>query len=142
MKIQQSHKYNKRAKHTEPLLRAIVCLIFSLFLSSCSNDPSETDGRKLSENKFGSLAKIISFKETNAQEANYGGLKLYIMEYSAEIEYLHDATVNTWPGGEFSIRKGLERYRFATTQKQRGTKETREGSLYFEQTKNGWREKQ
>jgi hypothetical protein len=119
---------------------AIFTLLFLLF--SCSTNPSGADGTKALESRYKNLVKVVSFKETNAQEGELLGVKIYSMKYEAEIEFTDDVLVKNMMG-EISISKGkpgdgsFVAFMGGKPFK-KGTKTKITGELTFSKTKNGW----
>jgi hypothetical protein len=122
-----------------------------LFANGCSEDiPSVADGRKFLETyveKEGCL-KMAGFEKTNAQKIDAFGMKMYVMEYSAD--YVFTATcyvdydVNRKKynlGG--SPRRTLSQLEIDTRlgkpkQLSTGEKITITGKLDFAKKENGW----
>ena len=68
-------------------------LLWVLYNSNIdASDPSEADARKVFENQReerlkDGLAEILTFKKVNAESQEILGVRLYIVEYEAEIRY-------------------------------------------------------
>ena len=79
------------------LLRACKNSAFILIVSlcaaitGCSSKVSEADGKKAVQNQITQDAQgriaLIGFHKTNGQQAEVNGVKLYSMEFEAEIEF-------------------------------------------------------
>jgi len=80
--------------------RFAAALLAVLVLSGCGGPPSSSDGRKQLEIRIQSesngLIQLVSFDKTNGMEMEMGGMKVYKMEYTAEIECLENCS---WGGG-------------------------------------------
>jgi len=122
-------KDDKCSKAKNVLLGTIALFLVFLF-SACSAKPSEADGKKAFEDgsyfrrdlKEGSVA-IKGFKKVNGQTMEAFGVKLYKMEYEAEIEYLKEEGGFLFP--PYIYKKGdIRRVK---------------GTIMFEQTEKGWK---
>ena len=120
-------KYKKYFKVSSVVLTALIPLVLLLLLYACSTKPSETDAKKVYENlwkdeiKRGEF-KINSFKKINAQSGEVFGVKVYVIEVEAEIEY----SSKDIPGGSL------------TTARNKGKIKKIKRELKFEKTEKGW----
>lgn len=140
------------------------CISFSvlttvLIFGGCSSAPSASDAEKVVENQIHKqtqdlikvgliqqgLIKLVGFEKTNAQKADVMGIKVYTIEYQAEIEFLDDCwwggplegmVFEAIPGepGPFNafLYMGKKRVR-------KGQREKVRGEIQFEKTEKGWR---
>lgn len=121
-------------------ITVVFCLVLAL-LSACKGSGSvlsESDGRKVFENRVRAIANendmmrqlpegvvgSISFKKTNGQLRDPGGMKKYRLDYEGVVEYLVD--VPSSPFNSFRKRNKGDRVTFAR-------------SMEFEMTECGWR---
>jgi len=103
----------------------------------------------LIEQKSNGAIRLLSFTKTNAQQLSLLGVKMYVMYYQAEIEFVEDA----WCGGLLDnpftcVRDRRPRDPILDTQlmadtlmKERvrnGQRKTVTGSLRFESSERGW----
>ncbi len=119
----------------------------------CAPKPSQAAGRNvvqhLIEQKSNGAIRLLSFTKTNAQQLSLLGVKMYVMYYQAEIEFVEDA----WCGGLLDnpftcVRDRRPRDPILDTQlmadtlmKERvrnGQRKTVTGSLRFESSERGW----
>jgi hypothetical protein len=118
----------------------ITILLLTTLLAGCKGSgsvPSESDGRKVFENRVRVIAnengmmrqlpegivRPISFKKTNGQLKDDGGVKRYRLDYEGVVEYLVDV-----PSSPFnSFRK-----------RNKGDRVTISRSMNFEMTERGW----
>ena len=74
-------------KHSAFILMVSLCAA----ITGCSSKASEVDGKKAVQNQITQDAQgritLIGFHKTNGQEAEVNGVKLYSMEFEAEIEF-------------------------------------------------------
>ncbi len=130
-----------------------LLLASTLPLLGCASKPSQSVGRTvvehLIEQKSNGAIRLLSFKKTNAQQLSLLGVKIYVMYYQAEIEFVEDA----WCGGlldPFACVRYRQPRRGAfldtelmldTLMKERvrsGLRKTISGSLRFESSERGW----
>ena len=128
-------------------------LLASLPLLGCAAKPSQAAGRDvvqhLIEEKSNGAIRLLSFKKTNAQQLSLLGVKMYVMYYEADIEFVEDA----WCGGLLDNPFTCVRYRRPrepigdaqlmadTLMKDRvhnGQRKTVIGTLRFESSERGW----
>ena len=140
---QPSHFYNYFdsplliLKEDKNMRKFVVFAIFLLGISAlygCSSKPSEKAVVSNIENKYQNLVKVVNFKETNAQEGEFMGIKFYLMAYEAEIEYVEDVVLYKFGAVELMERKGKKMGR----EIKKGTRKKISGTLDFEKTKKGW----
>jgi hypothetical protein len=99
-----------------------LILISSLLFACSSSYPTEDDARKaFSENHRG-LLKVNSFRKTDGKPMETMGVKMYEMNFEADVECLTSAITTT---GVFCLQGGE-------------TKKI-QNSLRFEKTEQGWR---
>lgn len=117
----------------------IVVIIFAS--SGCSQAPSESDARKVYENKNSEKIRngaleLKNFRKVNAQMRNLMGIKVYEMEYEAEVRYpkgLNTECLNPSGWAEyFCDLDGGPAYPAGQITKQKG-------KLVFEETERGWK---
>ncbi len=136
------------------LFTALPLLLAStLPLLGCAPKPSQAAGRnvvqRLIEQKSNGAIRLLSFKKTNAQQLSLLGVKIYVMYYQAEIEFVEDA----WCGGlldnPFTCVRDRRprdpildtRLMADTLMKERvhnGQRKTVTGTLRFESSERGW----
>jgi hypothetical protein len=90
------------------LLKIKKCSAFFLFVGSallfagCSSNPSVGDGQQTIQNQINKDAqgriKLIEFHKTNGQLAEINAIKVYSLEFEAEIEFTEDCK---WVTGNF-----------------------------------------
>ena len=103
--------------------------------------PSENDAKKVFSNNYEpvslGIARIKSFQKTNGQEQDMFGVKMYTLDYSAEVEWVEltpqaaeavYANNPSWkePAGYISKQTGS--YHFSKTEK--GWKCDKDGLIY------------
>lgn len=122
-------------------------MLFAFLITGCSTTPSPADGQKVLAGKIEQqskgVIKLLSFAKTNAQQAEIMGVKVYTMEYQAEIEF----TSNCYWGGPFGGFEVLTGkpgpFNFfmyqGKSQATAGQRENISGQLHFEKTEKGWR---
>lgn len=109
------------------ILSLIAISILLLSFSACSSLPSEANGRESLERR-GSQEdgfyrfSVKSFRKTNGQEQEVSGVKLYKMEFVAEIKCERDHSFS----GDISLFCHKDEV------------STRTGSVSFEKTEQGW----
>lgn len=118
-------------------------LLVVLFKNTVTNYPTEAVAKKVFENQYrdqinGGFAEIVSFKRTNGQASEMYGVKLYTIEYEADIKYPKGVNSNCsrteftgWDCWFAAIGGGQIR--------QKGEIEKRRGKLIFERTEKGWK---
>lgn len=137
-----------------PISRGILSVAFAVFLlGGCTSSPSEATGRKAFEASIAKsaagLAKVVSFQKVNGQESDLMGVKVYSMEYKAEVEFSADcrwgignrgnivATTSNNSMELMSVMIGVQGGGLKSVKK--GQRETVTGALQFEKTEKGWR---
>lgn len=137
------------------MLRYIFICLLVLPLMACSGKPTESDGRRALEARVEQdskgLIRVVSFEKTNAIEQELFGRKLYLLEYSAQIEFTEDVM---WSGpgpfgwdGKFLATLGrpkntLDSFNPAfvgRTAGNKGEKTGVSGRVVFEKAEKGWR---
>lgn len=125
-----------------------AAFLFSLailfLLASCSSKPSESEVRqkieqKISRNSNG-LVKLVDFRKINGIEREFGGVRTYEMEWSAELEFVADCL---WDSSTFKAippPQGLDAYLHLNMKKAAwGDRVKISGSTTLEKAENGWR---
>lgn len=132
----------------------LLCLLL-LPLMACSGKPTDSDGRLVLEAQVKKdsegLIRVATFEKTNAIEREMLGRQLYLLEYTAQIEFTEDVM---WSGpgpfgwsGKFLATLGrpksaLDSFHPAFMGRTPGNKgETAKvtGTIIFEMAENGWR---
>jgi hypothetical protein len=129
------------------------------FISGCSSNPSPSDGKQAIQNQITQDAqgriKLIEFHKINGQLAEINAIKVYSLEFEAEIEFTEDCKwvvgrfgenlsfitsklINT-PSSGFDWNKFLDDTSVhpGTAIKQ-GHQENISGVIRFEKKENGW----
>lgn len=113
----------------------ILVLLLAIVAHGCtSSQPSEADARAIFEKRWAEqlqkgTAKILTFKKVNGQAAEFMGVKIYKLDYEAEIEYPQGLNLHckdTFCGYAIEI-------------KEVGEREIIRDSETFEKTEQGWR---
>jgi hypothetical protein len=119
----------------------ITILLLTTLFADCKGSgsvPSESDGRKVFENRVRVIAnengmirqlpegvvRPVSFKKTNGQLKDDGGVKRYRLDYEGVVEYLVE--IPSSPFNSFRKRNKGDRVTLART-------------MEFEMTEKGWR---
>lgn len=141
--------------------KGLILLFFAILLAGCSSKPSENDGRQAIENKIRNEAEghinLVQFQKTDGQLAEVMGVKVYTLDYDAQIEFaeackwnikllagqlvddsltfrtskLPDKNLNaTAQFAEAALNQGQEM--------SKGEKVQLAGSIRFEQKERGW----
>jgi hypothetical protein len=67
---------------------------FAFSLVSCSAQPSAADGQQAIQNQINQDAQgritLVEFHKTNGQLAEINAVKVYSLEFNAEIEFVED----------------------------------------------------
>jgi len=135
--------------------RTFFALCAAALLAACSGPPSESDGRSALESKVqaqsNGLIKVASFQKTNGVAREFGGVKAYELDYTAEIEFTDDCM---WGGGgpfgwdgSFEAARGQPRGAldsfnpkyFGKQAAKKGQRQKVTGKFAFEKTERGWR---
>ena len=147
----------KTSKNTLLLFTLGVCAV----LSGCSGSPSASTGTQAIEDliKKDSEGRIrlVQFRKTNGQLAEVMGMKAYILEYEAEVEFLEACkwNIRTFAGAimddqasfrttKSTKRAGNELAKFTElvtnpgTEVSKGQKFKLVGAIQFEQKEKGW----
>lgn len=137
----------------------VSILWFILLLSGCTNYPSERDARNAFESHIkrnisdividkkqinDGVIEILSFRKVNAQMREESGVKIYVLEYEAEIrypkginlKYKHCLDTSTFQGWDcyLMLMNGLK-------VRDKGQSEKLKDKIVFEKTEKGWRDK-
>lgn len=137
---------------TKTLSKIMLCLSITLLLVllvGCSSTPSASDGEKILvdtiQKQSNGLIKLSSFKKTNGQSGEMMGVKLYSMEYDAEIEFQEDCYWGGFLGGFEAIRPNpgalgeVANRMGGRRPAKKGQHEKIKGKIQFEKTEKGWR---
>lgn len=77
---------------------ALALAVAAVLVVGCSGKPNASTGRRVVEQQIADnsngLLKLISFKKVNGTEAEPMGVKIYEMEYEAEIARKKDTHSN------------------------------------------------
>jgi len=119
-----------------------------MIVSACAKNPSETDARKVFENTIrtrfdNTVIEIVSFKKVNAQTREDSGVKIYVVEYAAEMRYPNGLNANMKHCLDTSRFQGWDCYMFMLTDgrvRDKGQIEGVGGEIIFEKTEKGWRD--
>jgi len=111
---------------------AALCLALIALFAACKGSasvPSETDGRKVFENRVRVIAnengmqrqlpegvlRPVAFKKINGQLRDAGGVKKYRMDSESRVEYLIDVPISPFnsfrkhaKGDQVTIRRSME----------------------------------
>ncbi len=122
------------------ILTVLTCASFLLI--GCSSTPSGSEGREILETTIHTnsegLIKLVDFEKTNGQEGELFGVKIYSMEFKAEIEFASDCYWND----AFQVSTQLRPMWAQMQGLQKGTARTKQtitGTIHFEKTEEGWR---
>jgi hypothetical protein len=105
--------------------------------------PTEEDGKAailqaikvLPDSENGGRVKLLRFRKTDGQDLEFGGVKMYKMEYEYEIEFTRDCYC---PGhGFISYAPGIQYDRPKNVES--GQRMKINGIITFEKTEKGWR---
>lgn len=137
------------------MLRTVFLCLLLLPLVACSGKPTDSDARLVLaaqvEKESNGLIRVASFEKTNAIEQELLGRQIYVLEYSAQIEFKEDVM---WSGpgpfgwsGNFLATPGrpksaLDSFHPAFMGRTPGNKgETAKvaGKIVFEKAEKGWR---
>ena len=125
-----------------------IVLGFALFsmslLAGCSSKPSESDMKQKIEQQIqqnsNGLIKLIGFQKTNGKDMEFAGVKIYEMEWVANLEFTGDCL---WDKSNFSAippPQGIDWLLHMGKQKvQKGRRIDLSGKTTFEKTEKGWR---
>lgn len=138
----------------KPALLLLVSAIAAAMLSGCGQQsPSASDVRGQLESEIGKsssgLIRLVAFEKTNGITRDVMGVKVYEMEFTAEIEFLDDCMWGDggpiW-GGSFAATRGIpgkdSEYFALMMGKRKATKGQRQrfsGTSALEKSEKGWR---
>ncbi len=129
-----------------------VFLFVAVFLSSsCGNSPHPSQGQKhigelIAKNSRGFI-KLVDFRKTNGTASELMGVKLYEMEFEADIEFTNDCTWRTnfaaqvaqSPSEGYWAQYAQSLMRMAGQRNaQKGERATVTGKMQFEKKERGW----
>jgi hypothetical protein len=120
---------------------AVVVLPVAIAACSGSSVPTEANARTVFENQLGKVLKdgtvrIIYFRKVNGQSGDKAGIRFYILDYKAEIEYPNGQNTQCftksagWECAQMNV--------FHVKAHQKGEKIKRHGEITFEKTEKGW----
>jgi hypothetical protein len=126
-----------------------AAFLAAVLLAGCSSTPSASEGRevleKQIENQSKGVIKLLTFRKTDGQEGELMGVRLYAMDFQADIEFNQDCY---WGGpfGGFEVMTGepgpFNAFMFMGKRKARaGERFTISGKLQFQKTEKGWKGK-
>lgn len=118
-----------------------------VILAGCSGPPSESDGRNALEEKIransNGLIRLASFQKTNGIAQEIEGMKLYEMEYTADIEFLEDCVWSGTYRGEarlfYAEPRGQRKWFGAFEPASKGQHQRLTGRFSFQKAEKGWR---
>lgn len=132
----------------------LILLIFLVIISGCSTKPSDKDGRQVLENlleeQTKGKVKLVDFKKLNAEEGELMGVKLYGIEFEAEVEFLEECYYRVREEFLDGITPGIvidkpmrfgwgEVNMFGLKKAHPSMREKLSGKLLFEKTEKGWK---
>jgi hypothetical protein len=146
------------------LLKIKRCSVFFLLVSSallfagCSSKPSAGDGKQAVQNQINQDAqgriKLVEFHKANGQLAEINAVKVYSLEFEAEIEFTEDckwvignfgsqlsfvtAKLVAPPASGFSWNKFIDDANNPGTAMKQGQQVKVSGVIRFEKKENGW----
>jgi hypothetical protein len=115
-------------------LKKVVLLLISLMVAAsligCASKPSESNGKDIlvKDLSANTAIKVNGFRKTNGLEKTAEGVKKYVMEFEADIEYVKKG--QTIGGGIIGV--------FLAPPVQAGTKQVLKGTMEFTKTEKGW----
>jgi hypothetical protein len=121
----------------------VLCFTLSL-LAGCSFKSSEADARKRVEQEIqqnsNGFIKLIDFRKTNGKDVEFAGVKVYEMEWVANLEFTGDCMWNTSNFHTIPPLEGINLLFHQDKKKaQKGQRVDLSGSTTFEKTEKGWR---
>lgn len=137
----------------------VSTLWFILSLSGCTSYPSERDAKKAFETHIkikineqvidkkqidDGVIEILSFRKVNAQSREESGVKIYVVEYEAEIKYPKGLNLKYKHCLDTSKFQGWECYSLlwrGLMVRDKGQNEKLRDEIVFEKTEKGWRDK-
>jgi len=135
--------------------KLLIALAMLLAMTGCGGPPSASEGRKQLESRIQSesngLIRLVSFDKTNGVQQDFNGMKLYEMDYSAEMEFLDNCMwggggLLGWDGSFQAVRgqpgTGLDAFNPIYYGKQKANKGQHQkvsGKFMFQKTEQGWR---
>lgn len=115
------HNFYVKEKQ-RPLTNGVLIMMSSLLIACFTSQPSEDDGRKAFSEWNKGILEVKSFRKTDGKAMEFQGVKMYEMDFEAEVECQTFAlTVH-----------GVVCYQKGQTQKIQNT-------LRFEKSEQGWR---
>jgi hypothetical protein len=125
-------------------LHAILIAVL-LFLPSCTTKPSEAEGRAalssfLSQRYGSTPLTVVRFQKTNGQDANVGGIRSYLMYYTASIDFPSGYRTNCiLEDGSFpSFDCNLQSAGGAPPPVRAGARVDLQGTISFQEAEQGW----
>ena len=125
----------------------LMLVLLALTLSGCGGPPSESEGRKLIEDKIqansSKFLRLVSFDKTNGIDRSNGSTKLYELDYTTDIEFLDNCNWNSvtfaaspYRAPDPNLIMDLPEPNWNVAKK--GTRTKLTGKLMFEMTEKGW----
>jgi hypothetical protein len=135
-----------------PVFLSLIALVT---IAGCSGTPTESDAQQTVQQRIQSqsngLIKLVSFRKTNGIAQEFGGMRAYHMEYTAEIEFIDDCMWSAggmmgWQGN-FSAKRGQSQSYSANfldlsqgfRPAKKGERQSISGAFDYVKTENGWR---
>jgi len=108
----------------------LISLMVAVSLIGCASKPSESTGKDVLINDLSAntAIKVNAFRKTNGLEKTAEGVKKYVMEFEADIEYIKKG--QAIGGGIIGA--------FLAPQVPEGTKQLLKGTMEFTKTEKGW----
>ena len=131
-------------------MRFLNFFIFTLFVSilvaGCTSKPSENDGRqdvlRQIQTQSNGFIELTGFQKTNGTEMEFGGIKMYEMQWTANLVFKEDCLSDMQSFQALPIRPncvGFECLANVGREKVRkGQRLNLSGSTTFRKTENGW----
>lgn len=117
-------------------VRVAALAAMAVLLAACSSNPSAGIGRRALENRIkkmeGENVKVVSFSKTNGLMQEGFGVKVYQMQYSAEVEFASDGYSRD-SSFVFQASRG-----YGMKPVHKGDRHTVRGELEFTKTERGW----
>jgi hypothetical protein len=132
-----------------PVITIAIAILGVTLLAGCSSTPSASEGRDVLEKQIQEqskgMIKLLDFRKTDGQAGELMGVRVYAMDFEAEVEFQEDCY---WGGpfGGFEVMTGepgpFNAFMFMGKRKARaGERATISGKLQFQKTEKGWQGK-
>jgi len=107
-----------------------ISILFVISIIGCASKPSESSGKDIlvKDLSANTAIKVTGFRKTNGIEKTAEGMKKYIMEFEADIEYAEKG--QAIGGGLIGL--------FLAPPVPAGTKQLLKGTIEFTKTEKGW----